>query len=54
MPETEPYELIFTKQQKHHLAAFACGLATHDLVAPVRGTRRLVDYLQPDRSTVAA
>jgi len=35
-------------------AAFACGLAAYDLVAPVRGTRRLVDYLQPDRSTVAA
>ena len=35
-------------------AAFACGLAAYDLVAPVCGTRRLADYLQPDRSTVAA
>jgi len=35
-------------------AAFACGLAAYDLVAPVRGTRRLSDYLQADRSTVAA
>jgi len=35
-------------------AEFACGLAAYDLVAPVRGTRRLVDYLHADRSTVAA
>ncbi|HEY6036543.1 MAG TPA: hypothetical protein VIV58_19830, partial [Kofleriaceae bacterium] len=35
-------------------AAFACGLAAYDLVAPARGTRRLSDYLHPDRSTVAA
>jgi uncharacterized protein YbjT (DUF2867 family) len=35
-------------------AAFACGLAAYDLVAPVRGTRRLADYLRADRSTVAA
>jgi uncharacterized protein YbjT (DUF2867 family) len=35
-------------------AAFACGLAVHDVIAPVGGTRRLVDYLSADRSTVAA
>ena len=35
-------------------AAFACGLANHDVVAPVLGTRRFSDYCAAARTTLAA